>query len=105
MGLVGNWCKRDENGNVFLDKNHLHYFQVQTGMAVAGLKTCVFFTYTSKGIYIVTIQCARYFMLLGHRLVKAAQKKIILSNIGFSKSGITPERILNYFNFKMFLST
>ena len=47
--------KKDENGNVFLDKNHLHYFQVQTGMAVAGLKTCDFVTHTSKGIFIVTI--------------------------------------------------
>ena len=44
-------------------------------------------------------------MLLGHKLVNAAQTKIILSNIDFNKSGITPERILNYFNFKMFLST
>ena len=44
-------------------------------------------------------------MLLGHKLVNAAQTKIILSNIGFNKSGITPERILNCFNFKMFLST
>ena len=44
-------------------------------------------------------------MLLGHKLVNAAQTKIILSNIGFDKSGITPERILNCFNFKMFLST
>ena len=47
--------KKNENGNVFLDKNHLHYFQVQTGMAVAGLKTCDFVTHTSKGIFIVTI--------------------------------------------------
>ena len=47
--------KKDENGNVFLDKNHLHYFQVQTGMAVAGLKPCDFVTYTNKGIFIVTI--------------------------------------------------
>ena len=45
--------KKDENANVFLDKNHLHYLQVQTGMAVAGLKTCDFVTYTSKGISIV----------------------------------------------------
>ena len=51
------------------------------------------------------LQCAPYFMLLGHKLVNAAQTKIILSNIGFNKSGITPERILNCFNFKMFLST
>ena len=46
-----------------------------------------------------------YFMLLLHKLVKAAQIKTILSNIGFIKSGITPERILNCFSFRMFLST
>ena len=44
-------------------------------------------------------------MLLGHKLVNAAQTTIILSNTGFNKSGITPERILNCFNFKMSLST
>ena len=49
--------KKYENGNDFLDKNHLHYFQVKTGMAVAGVKTCDFVTYTSKGIFIVTITC------------------------------------------------
>ena len=31
--------KKYENGDIFLDSNHLHYFQVQTGMAVAGLRT------------------------------------------------------------------
>ena len=29
--------EKDENGNFFLVKNHLHYFQVQTGMAISGL--------------------------------------------------------------------
>ena len=47
--------KKDENGNFFLDKNHLHYFQVQSSMAISGLKTCHFVTNTSKGIFIVTI--------------------------------------------------
>ena len=51
------------------------------------------------------MHCAPYFILLLHKLVKAAQKNTILSNIGFIKRGITPERILNCFNFKMFLST
>ena len=46
--------KKDENGNVFLDKNNLH-FRVQNGMAVEGLKTCDCVTYTSKGIFIVTV--------------------------------------------------
>ena len=46
-------------------------------------------------------------MLLLHKLLKAraAQIKTILSNIGFNKRGITPERILSCFNFRMFLST
>ena len=47
--------KEDENGNFFFDKNHLHYFQVQIGMAISGFKTCHFVTNTSKGIFIVTI--------------------------------------------------
>ena len=42
-------------GIFFLGKNHLHYFQVQIGMAISGLKTCHFVTNTSKGIFIVTI--------------------------------------------------
>ena len=50
--LVG---KKDKDGKYFLDENHLHYFQVQTGMAVSGLKTCDFVTYTSKGIFVVKI--------------------------------------------------
>ena len=37
--------------------------------------------------------------------VKAPQTKRLLSNIVFNKRGITPERILNCFNFLMFLST
>ena len=47
-----------EKGNLwefFLVKNHLHYIQVQTGMAISGLKTCHFVTYTSERIFIVTI--------------------------------------------------
>ena len=47
-----------EKGNLwefFLVKNHLHYIQVQTGMAISGLKTCHFVTNTSIGIFIVTI--------------------------------------------------
>ena len=45
----------------FLNKNCLHYFQVQTGMAVLGLKTCDFVTFTSKGIFIVTINISNKF--------------------------------------------
>lgn len=45
----------DKNGKYFLDENHIHYFQVQTCMAVSGFKTCDFVTYTSKGIFVITI--------------------------------------------------
>ena len=38
-----------------LNKNHLHYYQVQTGMAVAGLNLCDFVTYTNKAIHVVQI--------------------------------------------------
>ena len=47
--------KKEKMGIFFLGKNHLHYFQVQIGMAISGLKTCHFVTNTSKGIFIVTI--------------------------------------------------
>ena len=47
--------KKDKDGKYCLDENHIHYFQVQTGMAVSGLKTCDFVTYTSKGIFVVKI--------------------------------------------------
>ena len=47
--------KKDTDEQYFLDENHLHYFQVQTGVAFSGLKTCDFVTYTSKGIFVVKI--------------------------------------------------
>ena len=47
--------KKDEVGNLFLDENHLHYFQVQTYMAVSGYQTCDFVTYTSKGMFVVKV--------------------------------------------------
>ena len=55
--------------------------------------------------YFLLLQCAPYFLLPTHKLVKAAQTKIIQSNIVFNKRGITPERIIHCFNFKMFFST
>ena len=47
--------KIDKDGKYFLNENHLHYFQVRTGKAVSGLKTCDFVMYTSKGIFVVKI--------------------------------------------------
>ena len=46
---------KDKDGNFSLDNNHLHYFQVQTYMAVSGYNTCEFVTYTSKGIHVVKV--------------------------------------------------
>ena len=47
--------KNDKNGNVFLDKNHLHYFQVQTGMAVAGLKLVILLSIQVKGYLLLQL--------------------------------------------------
>ena len=47
--------KVNDNGTYHLDKNHLHYYQVQTAMAVTGLSVCDFVTYTNKGIHVVQI--------------------------------------------------
>ena len=49
---------------------------------------------TSKNKRFLFLQCAPYLILLLHKLVNAAQTKIILSNIGFNKRAITSERIL-----------
>lgn len=45
----------DETGLPYIRKNHIHYFQVQTGMAVCGLKQCDFVVFTNLGIYMATI--------------------------------------------------
>ena len=47
--------KVDDKGTYRLNKNHLHYYQVQTAMAVTGLSLCDFVTYTKKGIHVVQI--------------------------------------------------
>ena len=50
--ILSLWNEEEKNFN---RKIHLDYFQVQTGIAVSGLKTCDFVTYTSKGIFVVKI--------------------------------------------------
>ena len=40
----------DKDGNYFLKATHLHYFQIQTGMAVCGLTKCDFVVFTCKRI-------------------------------------------------------
>ena len=45
--------KKDKVGKYSLDKNHIHYFQVQTCMAVSSFKTCDFVTY--RHVCVVTV--------------------------------------------------
>ena len=40
----------EKHGRRQLRKNHIHYFQIQHGMAIAHMNTCDFILYTSKGI-------------------------------------------------------
>ena len=46
----------NEVGFPYIRKNHIHYFQVQTGMAVCGLKQCDFVVFTNMGIYIAKVE-------------------------------------------------
>jgi hypothetical protein len=46
----------NEAGFPYIRKNHIHYFQVQTGMAVCGLKQCDFVVFTNMGIYIAKVE-------------------------------------------------
>ena len=46
----------DCNGEPYICKNHIHYFQIQTGMAVCGLKQCDFVVFTEKGIFMANIE-------------------------------------------------
>ena len=47
--------KVNNNGNYYLKKSHLYYFQVQAGMAVCNLTQCDFIVFTIKGIHIVKV--------------------------------------------------
>lgn len=53
LGSVGGAI--DCNGLPYIRENHIHYFQIQTGMAVCGLKQCDFVLFTNKGIFMVNI--------------------------------------------------
>ena len=47
--------KVENNGNYYLKKNYLYYFQVQTAMTVCNLTHCDFIVFTIKGINIVKV--------------------------------------------------
>ena len=47
--------KTNDSGKKVLKRNHLHYFQVQMGMAISQIDKCDFIVYTEKGIDIVEI--------------------------------------------------
>ena len=56
---VGGTCSAD--GQTELRNSHPYYYQVQTQMAVSGLKSCDFVIYTNIGIYIVEIDFNKQF--------------------------------------------
>ena len=45
----------DENGKQQLCRNHIHYFQVQLGVAIAHMDVCDFIIQTSNGIKVVAV--------------------------------------------------
>ena len=45
----------DKDGKQELPNNHIHYFQVQIGMAVTHMDIRDFIVYTSKGIEVVEV--------------------------------------------------
>ena len=69
---------KDEDGNFYLNQKHLHYFQVQTYMAVSRYNTCDFVTYTSKSIHAVAISFnASFWKTVLTKLSKFYYKQIV----------------------------
>ena len=72
--------KKDKERKYFLDENHIHYFQVQTCMAVSAFKPCDFVTYTSKGIFVVTVNFhAKFWETVVATVFKFYSKQIVSS--------------------------
>ena len=71
----------DKNGNYFLKTTHLHYFQIQTGMAVCGLKKCDFVVFTPKGIYVVNVNFDQAIWNSTSKTVKMFYTKNIISTL------------------------
>ena len=49
--LASNVLLQADDGNISVNKKHAYYFQIQTQMAVTGIKRCVLIGYTHKGIH------------------------------------------------------
>ena len=79
LGTVGG--DTDKNSNYFLKTTHLHYFQIQTGMAVCGLKKCDFVVFTPKGIYVVNVNFDQAFWNSTIKTVKMFYTKNIISTL------------------------
>jgi hypothetical protein len=69
----------NEAGFPYIRKNHIHYFQVQTGMAVCGLKQCDFVVFTNMGIYIAKVEFDEEFWKSTISPVKLFYTKKIIS--------------------------
>ena len=66
------------DGQPRLKSNHLHYFQVQTQMAVRGTKTCDFVIFANKGILIVEVNFDEHFWAAVVSKVYCFYKKYII---------------------------
>ena len=75
----------DKDGNYFLKTTHIHYFQIQTGMAVCGLKKCDFVVFTSKGIYVINIDFDEAFWNSTVNTVKTFYTKNIIRTLLLSE--------------------
>ncbi|CAB3995533.1 Carboxypeptidase D [Paramuricea clavata] len=69
----------NEAGFPYIRKNRIHYFQVQTGMAVCGLKQCDFVVFTNMGIYIAKVEFDEEFWKSTISTVKLFYTKKIIS--------------------------
>ena len=71
----------EKYGNYFLKPTRLHYFQIQTGIAVCGLKKCDFVVFTPKGIYVVNVNFDQAFWNSTIKTVKMFYTKNIISTL------------------------
>ena len=71
----------DKNGTCYLRRNHLHYFQIQTGMAVCGVTQCDFIVFTNKGIHVVQVDFDKDFWESTINTVKAFYTRRIIKTL------------------------
>ena len=73
--------KINQNGQRELRKNHIHFFQVQLGMAIPHIDVCDFIVYTTKGIEVVEVTFDRNFWNDVFETVSLFYRKQIVRNL------------------------